>query len=408
MILTDGPKAIPFAPLPLEWLAPEMLHVIPASPAHLWTYLWSLTEHQTGTLPKGRVYTHLEAAQKLAIDERSVRRWFVAIEQSGWMESVRLRNGLRYRLRRVPPPGQPTGAQRTPESVLNGHVPDRERTPESVVTPERTSVSVVRAPERTAESARTDSAVHENGHLSPLPKESERFRDSEGGGGPAAAVVGGGQDSTPAQPPPVDRPPPVTPPASKTVEGNGGDYVAQTERAASALREYLGNVPLDPGVRQMIAYELHDHPLARQREILLTAAASFKQGKQGAFAHLMVPDIWKDRIREATAKVEVRQRHRDAALWQGYDPGDARYPAPDASEAARQKARAYLARKAPTCLASWDPTARRTIPVPVSLRPVADSFVTVKEALAEQPERRAQRAMPPGASAERGAEGDAA
>lgn len=387
MILTDGPKAIPFAPLPLEWLEPEMLKAIPASPAHLWTYLWSLTEHKTGCLPKGVIYTHLAAARKLRIDERTVRRWFVTIEGAGWMESVRVRSGLRFRLRRVPPPDQPTGADRTQMSVSSNELPDRDRTQMSVSTPERTSVSAAAVPDRTQMSAETGTGVRGNGHQSPFPMDPERIRDSEGGGGPAAAVVPGGQDSTPLGPPLVDRPPPVTPPTSKSVAGPGraDDALRATDRVTSELREYLGGVSLDPGVRRTIADAMGGRPLAAQREIVLTAAASFKQE---GFKYVGVPQIWHDRLVEATGKVESRLRQREAALFKGYDPNDPRYPAPTQSEKEREEARALLYRRAPTMLGEWDPVTRRTVPVPVSLRPVSDSFATIKDTIGALPQLR--------------------
>jgi len=153
----------------------------------------------------------------------------------------------------------------------------------------------------------------------------------------------------------------------------------------SELREYLGHIALDPGVRRTIADALSDRPLAAQREIVLTAAASFKQE---GFKYVGVPQIWHDRLSEATSKVEARQRQRDAALWQGYDPTDARYPAPTAesSLSAREQARALLARSAPNMLGRFDPVTRRTIPIPVSLRPVGESFATVKDTVRQLPE----------------------
>jgi hypothetical protein len=132
MLLTDGPKQLPFAPLPLEWLEPEMLDVIPASPAHLFTYLWSLTINKTGKLPRGHIYTHVEAAAKLRCDERTIRRWFVTIERAGWLESCRARNGLRFHIHRVPPPGVKTGTPWTQMSVSNDAPPESDRTQMSV------------------------------------------------------------------------------------------------------------------------------------------------------------------------------------------------------------------------------------------------------------------------------------
>lgn len=415
MILTDGPKAVPFAPLPLEWLTPEMLDLIPASPAHLWMYLWSLVDHSgpgAGRLPKGKWYSHLEAAQRLRTNERTVRRWFAELERSGWMESFRARGGVRVWMRRVPPPGRPTGRpfaeanaaaqERTPESAASLGDPDPERTPMSVLGPARTAAP----PEPPQMSAAADISVRENGHPCPFPMDPEGTRDSEGGGGPAAAVVGGGHDSTPpaaaAEPPPADRPPPVTPPASKG-EGGERDYYAATDRVASQLQEYLGTThPLDAGVRRTLAYELHRDSLALQQEIVLTAAATFKAE---GFKYVSVPRYWQDRLTEARAKVEAGQRRRHAALWEPYDPDDVRYPAPTASERARSEARALLAKRAPQMLAQWDPVARRTIPVPVSLAPIGEHFTSVGQVLAGMP---APPRPPPAAGAERGAEGDAA
>jgi len=387
VILTEGPKQIPFAPLPLEWLTPEMLEVFPASPAHLWTYLWSLTDHATGCLrTKQDVYHHEDAARVLRTNERTIRRWFADIEASGWMESVRVRSGLRFRMRRTRPLGQPTGYQkRTPESVSDLVADGPKRTPESVSDRERTPPP--------ASDSEADICVRVNGHQSPsLPDaDSERFRN--GGGGPRDIVVRGGQESTPSGPPPVDRPAPVTPPVSKSSAGAGTEaaYYRTTDRVASELGEYLGQVALDPGVRRTLAYELHDRSLALQREVVLTAAATFKQE---GFKYVGVPQYWHDRLAEATSKVEARQRQRDAALWKGYAPDDTRYPAPTESEAHRQRARELLAQIAPTMLGAWDPVARRTVPVPVSLRPIGDDFATVKATLKALPQLRPPAAPP--------------
>ena len=152
----------------------------------------------------------------------------------------------------------------------------------------------------------------------------------------------------------------------------------------SELREYLGGMPVDPGVRQTIANLLHDRPLAAQREIVLTAAATFKPE---GFKYVSIPAIWKDRLVEATSTVEARQRHRETSLWQGYDPNDPRYPAPteSSSERARREARELLAKKAPEMLGTWDPIARRTISAPV---PLGTSFVRLGEVATVLPELR--------------------